>query len=119
MEVDSQIKEQIQANIYDTIDNSDSLYEFCYAIEVINSSITRNPDFMYEFWKKEGCNKLINRIRKIKNSEETIYKLDAHTKNTLLPNMVKIINIYMHYLLSTSKINRFLSTIKINVVDMD
>lgn len=50
---------------------------------------------------------------------ENIYKMEVHVKNTVLPNLIKNLNFYMKYLFSDQPINRFLSSLKLNITDTD
>lgn len=61
----SEVEKQIEENIYDIISNSDCVYEFCYALEVANAALGKRGSFYYEFWRKNGVEKIIERINKI------------------------------------------------------
>ena len=45
--------------------------------------------------------------------------MDSPAKNTLMPNLLKIINYYMKYLCCDKPLNRFFSSVKINIIDID
>ena len=51
--------------------------------------------------------------------EESIYKLDLQLRNTVLPNLVRILNMYTKPLLSGQAKGRVIGTLRINYFDLE
>ena len=50
---------------------------------------------------------------------ESIYKLDLQLRNTVLPNLVRILNMYTKPLLGQSLKGRMISNLRINYFDLE
>ena len=41
------------------------MYELCYKLEVANSVLSSKPEFYFDFWRKGGVEKILERINKV------------------------------------------------------
>lgn len=119
LEVSPQIEKQIEDNIYHIITSSECMYELCYTLEVANSVLSNKGPFFYDFWQKGGVEKILERISKVMALGESVYKLDLQLRNTVLPNMLKILNMYVNPLVADSQKARIISAVRINFNDLE
>lgn len=95
------------------------MYELCYKLEVANSVLSSKPEFYYDFWRRGGVETIMERINKVLSLNESIYKLDLQLKNTVLPNLVRILNMYAKPLLGASHKGRTVGNFRINYLDLE
>ena len=95
------------------------MYELCYKLEVANSVLSSKPEFYFDFWRKGGVEKILERINKVLSLDWSIYKLDLQLRNTVLPNLVRILNMYAKPLLGASPKGRMVANFRINYLDLE
>ena len=94
------------------------MHELCYKLEVANSVLSVKQEFYFEFWRKGGVEKIIEKINKVLESGESIYKMDLQLRNTVLPNLVRILNMYAKPLLGSNGKGRIIANFRLNYFDL-
>lgn len=90
------------------------MFRLCYSLEIANSELAKHGQFYEDFWRLGGPLKIMARVNALLAKEKSVYELDQVTKNLVLPNLLKIVNMYVSELLVDCPVARFVSANKIN-----
>lgn len=119
LEVDEKSKTEIKANAKNIITKSTSLYRVSYTLEVLNSDLAKKNEFFFEFYENNGLMSLKFRLDELIDAHKSIYAHNIQVKAGILPNLLKIVNMYILPIFCETPSVYFISRRRINVLDIE
>ena len=119
LETDHSLFKEIKENLKDFLENEKCIYKLSYGLESLINELEHDIELFADFFTQNGHLEIISKLENFfKDEEKSAYTLETSIKTIVIPNLLKIINLYAYPLNCRHRFVRFTKKNRINQLDV-